>query len=614
MGATIKYPVSEIPEELKTVSNAVIREYKIVKEIISPSLVKSKTTFAVTIFNKSADYLGNFREFYDRQSSVNFCNITIFNSLGKAVDKSKYSDFKDHLAYDGSLFNETHVIECAVNTSDYPFTVEYTFDRTEKQTMNIDPWDPMPGYEVSIQHAILILTKPNDFELRVKEENLQSPGRIIVDGKKTTYSWELTNYQAIKHEPFMPNDHFYPLVRLAANNCEYDGVACNLSSWKSLGDWIWNLIRDRGELTPVTTSRLNELTRNTNSDYEKVKIIYKYLQDNTRYVSVQEGIGGYQPFKALDVDDQKYGDCKGLSNYMRAMLKAVGINSYYTRIRAGNGALDIDTTFTSQQTNHIILCVPNQGDTIWLECTSQRQPFGFLGSFTDDRFALLISEDGGKIVRTPHYTRDKNTLISKVDMAIDGEGNVSFKSVEKASTLQYENFEPFFYLDAVEQKKALYNDLNINNLTINSYSFDKTDGPFPTATRHLDASIARYGTMNGQRLMFAPKAIDRFNTVLENIKDRKYPIVYTNDFTYYDTIHINLPIGYKVEFLPANVDIKNDFGEFSTTIVQEGNQLIYTRCYTRWKGTYEPSKYTELRDFYKKMVKADENKVVLIKE
>lgn len=614
LGATIKYPVFEIPEELKTGSNAVIREYKIVKEIVSPSLVKSKTTFAVTIFNKSGDFLGNFREYYDGQSSVNFCNITIYNSLGISVDKSKYSDFKDHLAYDGSLFNETHVIECAVNASDYPFTVEYTFDRTEKQTMNLEAWDPVPGYEVSIQHALLLLTKPTDFELRVKEENLQSPGRIIIDGKKTIYSWELSNYQALKHEPFMPKDHFYPMVRLAANNCEYDGVACQMMDWKSLGGWIWNLNYGRDVLSEPTIEKLKKMVEPAKTDREKIEILYKYLQDNTRYVSVQLGIGGYQPFRASDVDEQKYGDCKALSNYMYSMLKAIGIYSEYTVIRAFRDAPQIDTGFVCQQMNHIILCVPNQGDTIWLECTSQRQPFGFLGSFTDDRFALLIAEDGGKIVRTPHYTRDKNTLISKVDMAIDGEGNVSFKSVEKASTLQYENFEPFFYLDAVEQKKALYNNLNINNLTINNYSFDKTDGPFPTATRKLDASISRYGTINGQRLMFAPKAIDRFSAVLENIKDRKYPIVYTSDFTDYDTINITIPTGYKVEFLPSGVDLKNDFGEFKSQVVQEGNQLHFTRYYTRWKGTYEPAKYAELRDFYKKMIKADENKVVLIKE
>jgi transglutaminase-like putative cysteine protease len=105
-------------------------------------------------------------------------------------------------------------------------------------------------------------------------------------------------------------------------------------------------------------AEIQQITANCKTPLEKMEKIYGLLQQKTRYISVQLGIGGWQPFDATYVAEKGYGDCKALSNFTKAMLEVVGIPSYYTIIRAGENATEINPAFPANQFNHAILCVP----------------------------------------------------------------------------------------------------------------------------------------------------------------------------------------------------------------------------------------------------------------
>jgi len=93
---------------------------------------------------------------------------------------------------------------------------------------------------------------------------------------------------------------------------------------------------------------------------KKAKAIYEYVQNNTRYISVQIGLGGWKPISAKEVDDKKYGDCKGLTNYTKALLNLVDIESNYCVVYSGSEIQDISEDFTSMQGNHVILNIPQE--------------------------------------------------------------------------------------------------------------------------------------------------------------------------------------------------------------------------------------------------------------
>ena len=126
---------------------------------------------------------------------------------------------------------------------------------------------------------------------------------------------------------------------------------------------------------------------------------------------------------AETVDRLGYGDCKALSNYTRSLLDAVGVKSYYALVTAGENLEEMTESFPSNRFNHAILYVPLANDTLWLECTNQHLPFGYIGGFTDDRKALIITDDGGKLLHTTVYTAANNRLERTTEISLDPLGN-----------------------------------------------------------------------------------------------------------------------------------------------------------------------------------------------
>jgi hypothetical protein len=375
----------------------------------------------------------------------------------------------------------------------------------------------------------------------------------------------------------------------------------------------WNLIKDRDELNENTINEIRTLTSKANSDEEKIKIAYKFLQENTRYVSIQLGIGGFQPFDPNKVDETNYGDCKALTNYMRTLLKAINIESNYVIIRAGKNSEYIDTDFVAQQMNHVILNIPNKRDTIWLECTNQRQPFGFLGSFTNDRMGLEITEQGGIMVNTPIYPTNLNSQFRTFNCIINEDCELQGNFVTSYSGLQYENVNQYLYLDKDEQKEKLYKKLDISGLTINNFKFNHGGDFIPYASLDLDLIIKNYGQKNGNRLIIPINPLNINTFIPKKIKKRKYPI--KTKWTGYDsdTVAFTIPKGYKPEYLPDSVNMVSPFGEYKTKILVANDTITYIRDLKLFKGEFAASEYEEFRKFFKQIAKYDADKMVLIK-
>jgi hypothetical protein len=346
---------------------------------------------------------------------------------------------------------------------------------------------------------------------------------------------------------------------------------------------------------------------------KKIQKVYDYLQANTRYVSIQLGIGGWQPFEASLVADKGYGDCKALSNYTKAMLKTIGIDSYYALIRAGENEPDIYTDFPSRQFNHAILCVPLSKDTIWLECTSQTTPFGYMGGFTGNRHALLITPEGGKIVKTPSYTAKDNLQQRKAQVYLTAQGDATAEVISTYTGQQQDDLSQMIYAySPEEQKKWLYKSIKIPSFEITSFAYHHTKARIPAVTEKASLAIRKCASKSGSRLFLTPNLLPAEITVPATTENRRSPIVLSMAYIDTDTIQYHLPEGYHPEFLPEPVRHKSAFGEYTASVTIENGVITYIRTLLMNKGTFPATAYNELIEFRKKIIKADKTQIVFV--
>lgn len=602
----------DIPQDLLKDANAVVRESNIsftVNAIDAATLHVERT---VTVLNEWGDRQAKLAIEYDKQTKIKKISYQVLNAQGEVVQKVKAKDMEDFSNAQGSLYEDNRVKYYQHTSNQYPYTIRYAYDIVYDGLLFYPDWYPQDGYKVSVEQSSFTVTTPKALSFRYKESNIQEKPSVIDHGDQTMYTWKVAQIAAIKAEPWGPSlAKLSPVVWTAPNDFKYEGYQGNMSTWENFGKWVYQLNQGRGVLPEKTIQEVRRLTAGMEDEQLIVKKLYEYMQSRTRYVSIQLGIGGYQPFSATTVDALGYGDCKALSNYMIALLDAVNIPAHYTLVRAGKNAPALKTDFPSTQFNHVIVCVPMPHDTLWLECTSQTDPAGFLGYFTSDRDVLVIDEKGGHLARTPTYTPANNLQSRTASVILDENGNGEASITTLYTGLQYAHVEEIARQSGTVQRSLIYQKTGIVGCDLTGYHYDLLKAALPVAREELSLHLKKYANVNGKRLFFNPNLLNRINFTLPAIAQRSSDIVIHSAYLDVDSISFNIPAHMQLEYLPEAVSIQSKFGEYEAQYVVKEGKLLYVRKFKTIPGSYEAEDYEELRLFYEHVGKADNANVVV---
>ncbi|WP_156306897.1 DUF3857 domain-containing transglutaminase family protein [Sphingobacterium endophyticum] len=595
-----QYEASEIPKELLSRASATIREDHTTYDIKSPSEMIETGRKVITIHNSSGDGYAGLQFGYDKSKQIKSIKGEVLDADGKTVKKFTIKDFKDYSASDeGTMFTNTRIKHLFPSLPSYPFTVVMDYEIRHNQTLILQSWRPDFFGDVSVQKSSYEILANPDYKLRILKKNLKKEGKEEMKGKQKSYYWNIENISAVRSEPYSPNRHETGMrVLVVPESFEYYKHAGEVNDWKSYGSWMNTaLLKDKRQLPEVTVAKVKEITKDLKTDKEKAKALYEYLQKKTRYISVQIGIGGQEPFPAADVDRLGYGDCKALVNYMQALLDVVDIPSYYCIVEAGNRKMDVEPEFANLvDGNHIILCLPFENDYTWLECTSQDLPFGYLGDFTDDRLVLAVTEEGGKVMRTEVYNFEQNLQNRKGSFVMDENGKISGKITTEFSGTQFENH--FYNVKKIkdEQVKLLRRSYDINRIQFNEIKYTINQQDNLSLTEELKIEADDFGIKNGTNMTIYPNFLNRSSSI-PDIRNRTNLVRITRGYTDIDETEIELPEKLSTNIIPVNKKLEVPMGSYEFKVdIKDGKMICYRKLQLR-EGSYPATSYAEFSKF-----------------
>lgn len=608
------YPIALLSPELTKNANEVVRldqSHFVINNEKSASL---KIKYVVTLLNSKSDEDTQV-VFYNKNSKISQLSAKVYDAFGKEVRKVKKKDFSDQSAIsNGTMYSDSRVKVAELNHNQYPYTIVLEYTKTFKKTPFFRT-GRLQSYKRAIEKFEYRIDTPKDLEIRYKSKNIDLEPQIKKLEKKTVYTWSASQLAALEYEPFAPYyEKIQPAILIAPTKFVFDGHEGDMSTWESFGKFMYDINKTQDQLTPTMAEKVQDLIAGVSTNKEKIEILYRYLQENSRYVSVQLGIGGWQSFDAEYVEKNKYGDCKALSNFMKSMLNEAGIESHWALIyRSNRYKKEMDQELvTPGSANHMILNIPQED--IWLECTSSDYPINYLGGSNENRQALLITEQGGKITQTPNYGLDQNKSSSTATIKVNADGAAM---INNTTTYVGPEHDYYRYIGSdysqSELEKEFLRELDLPAFTIDALTV-KNEKDAPVSTRDYQINVRRYASKAGRRIFIPLNKLNPFGYVPKDLEKRIHPVHVKRQYKEEDHYTFELSGDYEIESIPREtIDLKSEFGSYQVSITVEEQKVTYHRVLEIYSVELPAERYNDLRNFYKEIAKADNMKIVLVK-
>jgi len=592
---------------------AVVEEYAVDVYCESATHAVQRFREVTTIQNEQGSSLASFVCSCSKNDKLTRFKGVVTDATGRVIRKLKESELQ-RTEYSPYLAIDDYKMYLDYTPPVYPVTISYewTLD-SHDNLLEFPSFVPQSDYDISVKKASYRLTAPKSLQVRYALQHIDAAVTVSEQSSDTQlFTLEVNDLPMLRQEAYTrPLHERLPLARFAPTNFTYYGTKGSLNTWKDYGCWEYSLINGLDMLPESVCQELRQLTDTLKTPREKVAALYQRLEKTTRYVAVLLGIGGQKPAPAKNVCKSGYGDCKGLANYMRAMLKAVGIDAHYTTISTVNHRLLPDFASVGQM-NHAILQVPLPNDTLWLECTNPELPMGYVHEDIAGHDAIEIGEQGGRLVRLPVYADSANLMHSTLNIRIQPNGAADLTIRQETFYQQYEDHRALLKMDEKDRLKTFQRIVHVPQADISRLQIIESR---ENTQMVLDAEVRsnRYATQTGQRLFVPICPLHQGYSVPKTSAERHEDIWLANGYLDEDEITLTIPEGYVVESRPKDVRIEQPFATFTFSLQVEGNTIRVRNRLLRHAGAYDKALFPQLSEFYRTLSSTYSQKIVLKK-
>jgi len=394
-------------------------------------------------------------------------------------------------------------------------------------------------------------------------------------------TWKGFYLKELENEEFQPDKryfapHFIPVIKKYKINDIYVNV---LSDVSSLYKWYYNLIANYNLNSDVSKIKntVKDLTKDCKDEYEKVKKIYYWVQENIKYIAFEYGYGGFIPRPPEIIFNNKFGDCKDKSALLKTMLNIEGINAYFTWIGTNDIPYSYSEVYTPLADNHMIITyISPDSNYYFLDATGYQQPIELPTSFIQNKEALIaIDENKYLISKVPIVPSFENIFYDSIEFIVDGtrlrgKGLLKTRGYYKVNIIN-----TTYSLQPKDKKELISKILEKGNNKFQILDFNINYNPYEIDNiTTYECIIDNYISKDGKNIYINLNLNRNFLKYKAN-NNRKHPIYFDYTFTKKFKFIIQIPEGYKIKYIPESVIAKYDKFYSDISYTKENNLLKY---------------------------------------
>ncbi|AWO01198.1 hypothetical protein DLD77_05580 [Chitinophaga alhagiae] len=431
----------------------------------------------------------------------------------------------------------------------------------------------------------ITLVVPRWMQLEIREMNFNTAGiskSKVFDEKANAdiYTYTILDQPAAKKELSAPGpSYLYPHLLVCSHFAETPaGRITYFGNVKDLYNWYHSLVKEIGnDPGPVKTAAL-QIAGEKNSEIDKVRAVYAWVQENIRYIAFEDGIAGFRPAPAQDVLQKKYGDCKGMANLLKEMLVSLGLDARLCWIGTRHIAYDYSMPTLSVD-NHMICAVNLQGRQYYLDATETYIGLDEYAERIQGRQVLI--ENGGEYIlsRVPERTYEQNRQQERRSLRIEGNdltgtarhrltGECTEYLLTQVHSIKKEKLEEAM-LQYLTADNRLY---GISGIQTNGLQDRGPELTIQYKVQHKEA-VNSFGDEMYIDLDFRKEmdgaGIDTLTRVHDLWLHFKRQVLQETT--------LSIPAGYKVKSLPAPLLVDQPKYAFKAAYEVKGNEVVYRK-------------------------------------
>jgi transglutaminase-like putative cysteine protease len=365
-------------------------------------------------------------------------------------------------------------------------------------------------------------------------------------------------------------------------------------TWDEMGRWYWGLVKDQFVPDDEVRRRAEDLTRGLTEPRSKVRAIYDYVVQKTRYVALEFGIHGYKPYRCAQIFARGFGDCKDKATLIVTMLGSLGIKATPVVVRTGNKG-DIETSPASLAPfDHMIAYVPSLD--LYLDGTAENTGSLELPAMDRAALALQINEGKAVLVHLPDPPAAASVSANKVDASLASDGAAQIDWRTDVSGVEASEWRVRFHAQATRKQRVQQLLAAIlPGSEVTSVEANNLEDVEQRVTMHVRGKVPQFARTEGDALSIPLGRKEHMVRDYAPLVERRLDVRFYAQWTQEDDWTVRLPPGAKLQRTPSASTASSPFGSYALEVEGSGVQLHVKTSVTLSKTRIGASEYPAFR-------------------